>query len=261
MFMLFQRIAEYRKAQNWSALTLEFLIVVFGIFIGLQANNWNESRKSRAEEYALLSALFADFETAAQHLAEVQSNHQRVADAGQAIISYGETGNVPDDERATFEKLISRHGARFVFFPPMGTIESILGTNRIELVTNQRLLTELTKWPQLVARLNKIEIDAANHFHERLFPYIASRLDFKDLDKSFSECCFNNPETGETGVNEMYYPWDQRATNAYTLVNDQEFLNLIYWQWVHSLNRLVQLRIVEESLTTIRALLEEELAG
>ncbi len=37
MFMLFQRIAEYRKAQNWSALTLEFLIVVFGIFIGLQA--------------------------------------------------------------------------------------------------------------------------------------------------------------------------------------------------------------------------------
>ena len=45
--MLLRRITEHVKAQNWTAIALDFLIVVVGVFVGLQVNNWNAARADR----------------------------------------------------------------------------------------------------------------------------------------------------------------------------------------------------------------------
>ncbi len=42
--MLLRRITEHVKAQNWFAVGLDFIIVVVGVFIGIQVANWNASR-------------------------------------------------------------------------------------------------------------------------------------------------------------------------------------------------------------------------
>ena len=52
--MLLRRITEHVKAQNWFAVGLDFLIVVFGVFIGLQVSNWNDAR---ADERAFQDAM------------------------------------------------------------------------------------------------------------------------------------------------------------------------------------------------------------
>ena len=41
--MLLGRVIAHVKAQNWTAVALDFLIVVMGVFIGLQVSNWNAS--------------------------------------------------------------------------------------------------------------------------------------------------------------------------------------------------------------------------
>lgn len=38
--MLLRHITEHVRAQNWFAVTLDFLIVVVGILIALQFSNW-----------------------------------------------------------------------------------------------------------------------------------------------------------------------------------------------------------------------------
>lgn len=43
--MLLRRLSEHVGTQNWFAVALDFLIVVFGVFIGFQVTNWNELRK------------------------------------------------------------------------------------------------------------------------------------------------------------------------------------------------------------------------
>ena len=47
--MLLRRTIEHVKAQNWFAVGLDFVIVVFGVFVGLQVQDWNDSRKHQAE--------------------------------------------------------------------------------------------------------------------------------------------------------------------------------------------------------------------
>ena len=50
--MILRRVIAHFKKQEWTAIALDFLIVVVGVFVGLQVNNWNEARIS-AQEYEL----------------------------------------------------------------------------------------------------------------------------------------------------------------------------------------------------------------
>jgi uncharacterized protein DUF6090 len=58
--MLFRRLSAHLKAQNWFAVGLDFFIVVFGVFMGLQVQNWNEARADQSREASYLSNLAKD---------------------------------------------------------------------------------------------------------------------------------------------------------------------------------------------------------
>ena len=58
--MLLRRITKHIQDQNWFAVGLDFLIVVIGVFIGIQVANWNDARHDRQRERVYLEALLAD---------------------------------------------------------------------------------------------------------------------------------------------------------------------------------------------------------
>jgi hypothetical protein len=45
--MLLRHLSEHIRSQNWFAVGLDFLVVVIDIYVGLQADAWNELRKDR----------------------------------------------------------------------------------------------------------------------------------------------------------------------------------------------------------------------
>jgi len=47
--MILRKLADAIRGQNWSTVILEILIVVVGIFIGLQVDGWNEGRKKQQD--------------------------------------------------------------------------------------------------------------------------------------------------------------------------------------------------------------------
>ena len=59
--MILRRLSKHVKGQNWFAVALDFLIVVLGVFAGLQVSNWNEARQDRNQAAALLERLESDF--------------------------------------------------------------------------------------------------------------------------------------------------------------------------------------------------------
>lgn len=58
--MILQRISRALRNQQWISVVLELFIVVVGIFLGLQVNDWNENRKLRQTESLYLEKLSAD---------------------------------------------------------------------------------------------------------------------------------------------------------------------------------------------------------
>jgi hypothetical protein len=60
--MILRRVADQVREHDWFVVAIEFVIVVLGVFLGLQASNWNEARLDRA--------------IAAGHLAEIAEDLQ-----------------------------------------------------------------------------------------------------------------------------------------------------------------------------------------
>ena len=55
--MLLRRLTRYVKDQNWFAVGVDFVIVIVGVFIGIQVANWNDVQKDKAGVTAALERL------------------------------------------------------------------------------------------------------------------------------------------------------------------------------------------------------------
>jgi hypothetical protein len=60
--MILRRVIGHFRKQEWTAIAIDFLIVVLGVFVGLQVNDWNEARKERALERQYLARIASDLE-------------------------------------------------------------------------------------------------------------------------------------------------------------------------------------------------------
>jgi hypothetical protein len=65
--MILRRVIEHVKAQHWTAVGLDFVIVVVGVFIGIQVSNWNGGRVELRELSASLGNLAQEVSNTAWH--------------------------------------------------------------------------------------------------------------------------------------------------------------------------------------------------
>lgn len=55
--MLLRRVIDHVREQNWTAVGIDFVIVVVGVVIGIEVANWNEERQLAAQERSYLGQL------------------------------------------------------------------------------------------------------------------------------------------------------------------------------------------------------------
>lgn len=73
--MILRNLAQSIRKQDWFAVAIEFLIVVTGIFVGLQVTEWNEQRQLRERELNYLERL-------AEDLAAMQTEFGEILERG-----------------------------------------------------------------------------------------------------------------------------------------------------------------------------------
>jgi hypothetical protein len=60
--MILRTLSTAVRSQNWFTAVIEFVIVVAGIFAGLQVDDWNQGRNDRIVEHQYLERLLFDME-------------------------------------------------------------------------------------------------------------------------------------------------------------------------------------------------------
>jgi hypothetical protein len=61
--VILRKLSQSLKQQNWTAIWIEFILLVVGVFLGIQVSNWNAARVDRAEYQVALSRLNAEIDT------------------------------------------------------------------------------------------------------------------------------------------------------------------------------------------------------
>ena len=80
--MILRRIIAHFRKQEWTAIGLDFVIVVVGVFVGLQVSNWNETRVNRLRADTYLERVHSDFQVISDRL---ESNIAEFDEALQSI--------------------------------------------------------------------------------------------------------------------------------------------------------------------------------
>lgn len=68
--MILRRVREHVIHHNWFAVAVDFIIVVLGVFVGIQASNWNEARVERRQAREYRSMLQSDLDANLHNLAD-----------------------------------------------------------------------------------------------------------------------------------------------------------------------------------------------
>lgn len=96
--MILRRITEHVQAQNWFAVVLDFVIVVVGVFIGIQVANWNAARQDHIQSARFLERLEAEFVQQIVQADRGIASHRQSLQANSRLIN-GVRAGALDEER------------------------------------------------------------------------------------------------------------------------------------------------------------------
>ena len=131
----------------------EILLVVIGILIALQINNWNEYRKALNDEKATIASLKLEFERNLKDLEVHTKDIQGVINAGNALLEH--TG--PEYEDGNLQNVDSLIAITFrlaVWDPSLYTLSNIKSSGKISSLSNKTLKEQLIEWDSFFSNLN-----------------------------------------------------------------------------------------------------------
>lgn len=104
--MITRNLSRHIKEQNWFAVVVDFIVVVSGIFIGLQAADWNQARLDRQEGAYHLNFLYEELVAAIDAAeTEIAQSAETLENSFEASILLGKESWTADDE-AAFKELV-----------------------------------------------------------------------------------------------------------------------------------------------------------
>jgi hypothetical protein len=125
------------RDQNWLAIFVDFLIVVVGVFLGIQAANLNDSRKERIEERRYYAQILDDLQKDQETLKVAQERADKYDLAAENTLRAMRTGLSPNVSRGRFA--VQVYYAGFLYIPRASrrTYDELISTGNLGLLRDE----------------------------------------------------------------------------------------------------------------------------
>jgi hypothetical protein len=158
----------------------EIILVVIGILIALQINNWNEQRKDKVKEQILLKQLQEDYQSNLLQLEEKMATREKM------LISAVQLLNAFDEPIEMTRDSVIEDLATIRNDPTFDPIQSdITSSENLRLIQNDNLKRLLSNWSSDVVGVIEIEKIWTKLVYEQYMPIISELGVGRDLNNSF----------------------------------------------------------------------------
>ena len=199
----------------------EIILVMIGILLALQVNNWNNNRIAQNEEKEVIAKLHTDFKENKKLLKEFLIDINSQMNAHVTLMNL---------VGASKEELY-KHNLDSIFYISFGatemafadnTIKNIMQSGKLNILKNEDITDLLYKWNTL-SEIRKTRIKKLDNWsNNKLIPYLLDKISFKQMDMTN-----NYPWAGPSKVKPDYYPLFQKIEFENYLDN-----NIWYYQQV-----------------------------
>ena len=140
--MIFKRAVAKLRGQDWAAISIELIIVILGVFIGIQFSNWNATRLQKLETQRMLSQLGPQFDFL-QSFFNAARPYYRTTRAYTEVAIRG-WHNDPSVSDRDFVIAAYQASQIFVMGFNSSSLSSTLGVDRLKDIDDPQLRSDLS---------------------------------------------------------------------------------------------------------------------
>ncbi|WP_224491118.1 DUF6090 family protein [Robertkochia flava] len=190
MFRIFRKVREKLLRKGAIAAYLKYAIgevvlIIMGIFLALQLNNWNEERKQGEEAQRYMKALRSEYRSNLQNLEEIMEINTRNLQSARELLNY----MGPDPKDISDEKLSALYFGVMAweveFRPGSGVLNEVINAGKLSIFDHEELKALLSSWDGEVL---KVRFQEEEHG--------ATRMEFIEILKnsgfSFRKSVYDN---------------------------------------------------------------------
>jgi hypothetical protein len=178
------RVAEHIRTQNWTAIGIDFLIVVLGVFVGIQVSNWNAAIADQRIAERYLVAIADDVRSDINELGHARSKAMtRIGTSAYLLREAGSVGiatvieltheqdagvfaglentDIPEADAPPPEqrgRLWSLAIDLYLYDANRSAYDALVGSGRIDLIDDPRVVRALREYYYLVDALTATQI-------------------------------------------------------------------------------------------------------
>lgn len=142
--MILRRLSQSLKVQNWTAIGIEFILLVLGVFLGIQVSNWNASRVEQLQAKKLFMRLSDDLETEKNNLMALESYYATTAAYAKAALREFEVPGSTDPETFVISAYQASQWQEAI--SSRSTFEEIIATGASDLIQNEKVRSLLISY-------------------------------------------------------------------------------------------------------------------
>jgi hypothetical protein len=151
--MILRRFMKHVTDQNWFAVGLDVLVVITGIFLGMQVTDWNEDRKDQYDSRNFLNRIHAEILIAEKASSRVRSRRldliEPLTAAARIIFNPTPQEQLSDDQCLALATSHYFH----ISVPDLPSLAELMSAGRVSIIEDERIRTGLISLQQTFGAL------------------------------------------------------------------------------------------------------------
>ena len=205
----------------------EIVLVVIGILIALQINNWNENKKAEEKQHYLFANLKIDFESRLTELKEfntAREGHIKALLKLNKIIANKDT--IPNGSE--IDSLLSKLINGLKFNEEFKMLDVVFSTGLINDIKNETLKRQLIEWPQKVEEMLEEQRMLNQLIDEKWLYHISNYLSLRDIYEKFDFRQYNIPTGEPITLTKNYKGFLEDPQTENYVAQKQQLIRVIY---------------------------------
>ena len=161
----------------------EIVLVMIGILLALQVNNWNENRKDLKKEELILRGLHKTFVFNLDELNHVLKSTRRGYKASLQLLELIKPEYSNTKKTFEIDRLLAVIEEYYTYDPTTGTIEEIINSGQLNIIQNDTLKTQISNWSQLISDAQKNIDIADDHLFNVLINYLMEHTNLRNFPR------------------------------------------------------------------------------
>jgi hypothetical protein len=217
--MIVRRMINALRRQDWTAVTIEFLLVLVGVLLAFQINEWASEREAKAEREAATERLLYEAEDDVAYFRAMVENHEETVRDLSYALSQLQSGTWREADKTKMLTGLTYSVYLDVPSPPSSVYEDIVAGGMLGKIGDPQLRSAISSYRA------KLELLATLINYVR---QIAPKFDREDSLRYVYNAA--GPRPARLEVDFAALAKDRKAQSSLALLNDRQWFILRTWR-------------------------------